>query len=155
MKKLITRLILVMGMLLVAGAVLGQTALAGSGKSFQSALTAVAGQGSGTIEGTFTSEDQGTGAIQGTVNVRGTSPETLFTIERWWDFHAVTNGVCAPPPVVKPPVLGTFTTSAGGAGAEHFEAHPPLPSGTTIDVRFQVTGGANLFTSDCFTVTVQ
>ena len=130
---------------------LGPVALAGD-TTFHGPLTAISGSGSGRIQGATTGEDQGTLVVQGTANVHRTTPNTTFTIQRALD--AVPDGVCDTSEGFV--ALGTFTTSAGGAGAAHFERHAPLPSGQAFDVLFQVVGtDGTVLESPCFTVTVK
>jgi hypothetical protein len=120
----------------------------------QAALTAVSGSGAGIVLIAPTSEDQGTFAVEVTVNVHDASPGTTFTVSRAVDLNP--DGVCTLASGWL--ISGPLTTSAGGAGAAHFEVHrgAPFVSGTRFDVQFRVLGtdGSEL-RSDCVTVTVK
>ena len=108
--------------------------------------------GSGTIEGATTGAGQGTFVVQGTANVHITSPNTLFTIQRYSDPNA--NGNCDLSGGAL--VLGTFETSNGGAGGGHFTRSAPIPQGQTFDILFEVVGAdGTVLQSPCFTVTVK
>jgi hypothetical protein len=54
-------------------------------------------------------------------------------------------------------VLGTFTTSPGGAGAFHFErVSPGETPGSQFDLDFHVTGeDGSVLKSGCMTVTMK
>ena len=141
------------GMLLLIGAVPASAA-----EGTQSALTAVVGQGTGYGVVSSTAEDQGTFATQITVNVQRARPNTTFIVQRAVDLNP--NGICTIDfgwfTFSEPG--GTFTTSAGGAGATHIERHAgaPFVSGVQFDVILRTLGsdGTEL-RSDCMTVTVQ
>ena len=119
-----------------------------------STLTALTGQGTGHVLVAPTSEDQGTFAVQITVNVHGATPNTTFTVARAVDLNP--DGVCTMASGWLP--LGDLTTSAGGAGAAHFEVHrgAPFLSGVRFDAVFRAVGsdGTEL-RSECLTVTVK
>jgi hypothetical protein len=106
---------------------------------------------------------QGQGAVfvaEGAAAIRGALPNTTFIVQRAIDFTP-NDGVCtiAPAPPAGWITLTTLTTSAGGAGAAHFErvSPPPGPSGFQFDIVFRVmsTDGTQLLMSDCMTVTVK
>jgi hypothetical protein len=147
-----TRLVVVTtGAALLLAAGLGSAAWAGH-NTFNGSLTAIRGAGSGTIAGAATAEDKGSLTVQGQVSVHNTTPNVTFTIQRALD--VVPDGICDTSGGFLE--LGTFPTSAGGAGAGHFERHAPLPSGVAFDVLFQVVGtDGTLFESECFTVTAK
>jgi hypothetical protein len=119
-----------------------------------SILTAVIGQGTGHVLVAPTSEDQGTFAVQVEVNIHGAAPNTTFAVARAVDLTP--DGVCTMASGWLP--LGDLTTSAGGAGAAHFEVHrgAPFLSGVQFDAVFRAVGndGTEL-RSDCLTVTVK
>lgn len=52
---------------------------------------------------------------------------------------------------------GALDTSAGGAGAAHFELHrgAPFVSGIRFDVEFRLLGDGSELRSECVTVTVK
>jgi hypothetical protein len=93
--------------------------------------------------------------VQGTVNIHGAAPNTDFTVSRRPDFIA--DGICTGSSWL--PLPGTLTTSAGGAGAFHFEVQrgaPPFFEGSSFDVIFRAVGtDGTVLQSDCFTVTVK
>jgi hypothetical protein len=122
------------------------------------ALTTISGQGSGTIAFSPTAKNEGTNQfdVQITINIHGAAPNTDFTVSRNPDFIA--NGICTNPSFV--PLSPVFTTSAGGAGAAHYEVQRGPPTlfveGATFDVSFRVVGtDGTVLTSECFTVTVK
>jgi hypothetical protein len=119
-------------------------------------LTAISGQGSGRVElsPTAKNEDGFTFDVQGTVNIHGAAPNTDFTVSRRPDFTP--DGVCTGPSWV--PLPENLTTSAGGAGAIHFEIQrgAPFLEGVRFDVIWQAVGtDGTVLESDCFTVTVK
>jgi hypothetical protein len=136
----------------LAAVVVSGTAQAEPG--LHSTLTAVTGQGTGHVLVAPTSEDQGTFAVQIEVNIRGAAPSVTFAVARAVDLNP--DGVCTMATGWLP--LGDLTTSAGGAGAAHFEVHrgAPFVSGVRFDVVFRAVGndGTEL-RSDCLTVTVK
>ncbi len=124
----------------------------GSDTTFASPLVAIVGQGSGSVVGATTAKNHGTLDVQGVANVQGTSANTEFTLQRSLD--VIPDGVCDTSGGFVE--LGSFTTSASGAGAVHFEREAPLPSGQAFDVLFQLVGAdGTLLQSNCLTVTVK
>ena len=119
-----------------------------------STLTAVTGQGTGHVLVAPTSEDHGTFAVQVEVNIHDAAPGVTFAVARAVDLNP--DGVCTMASGWLP--LGDLTTSAGGAGAAHFEVHrgAPFLSGVRFDAVFRAVGndGTEL-RSDCLTVTVK
>src|SRR5881397_4059537 len=108
----------------------------------RSDLTAIAGQGAGFVTVAPTGHDvagPGTFDVQGTVNIHDAAPNTDFDVLRRVDRNA--DGVCTGPmwiPLPSPtPVL---TTSAGGAGAVHFEITrgAPFSDGVRFDVQWRL-----------------
>jgi hypothetical protein len=124
----------------------------------RSSLTAVSGQGTGIVKVSPTAEDQGTFHVQGEVNIYGALPNASFSVQRAVDFSPG-DGECTI--AASPPngwiTLASLTTSAGGAGAAHFERATALPSGEQFDVIFRVVSadGTQLLLSECMTVTVK
>jgi hypothetical protein len=126
-----------------------------------SKLTPVgAGSGGGMIEVSPTANDvvgPGTFDVQGTLNVHGLAPDTGYRLLRSPDF--VPNGVCTGTAALVLPGNPTLITSAGGAGAMHFEVSrgAPFLDGVTFDVIFRVVdlAGNTVLQSDCLTVTVK
>jgi len=127
----------------------------------QSDLTAVAGEGAGMVEVAPTAHDvvgPDTFDVQGTVNVHDAAPNTTFTVLRRVDRNP--DGICTSPtwlnlPGTPPP---TLDTSAGGAGALHFEIArgAPFVDGVNFDVQWRLVGSdSSILESDCFTVTVK
>jgi hypothetical protein len=118
----------------------------------QATLTAVSGTGSGKVVIAPTAEDHGTFAVQITVNVHGARPNRTYVINRAPDLNS--DGDCTGAFMF----TSTLVTSAGGAGAVHFDLHrgAPFVSGTKFDVKWQLLGddGSQLV-SDCLTVTVK
>ena len=147
------RRIVLLGVAAALAAVIA-TGAAQAAPGLHSTLTAVTGQGTGQVLVAPTSEDQGTFAVQITVNIHGATPNTTFTVARAVDLNP--DGVCTMASGWLP--LGDLTTSAGGAGAAHFEVHrgAPFVSGVRFDVVFRAVGsdGTEL-RSDCLTVTVK
>jgi hypothetical protein len=119
-----------------------------------STLTAVTGQGTGHVLVAPTSEDHGTFAVQVEVNIHDAAPGVTFAVARAVDLNP--DGVCTMASGWLP--LGDLTTSAGGAGAAHYEVHrgAPFLSGVRFDAVFRAVGsdGTEL-RSDCLTVTVK
>ena len=124
----------------------------------QSRLMAKSGTGSGFVEVSPTSKDEGplTFDVQGTVNIRGAAPNTEFTVFRWVDLTP--NGDCTGTMRLTLPGNPVLTTSAGGAGALHFEIQrgAPFVDGVRFDVIWQAVGtDGTILESDCLTVTVK
>lgn len=124
----------------------------------QSRLMARSGTGSGFVEVSPTSKDDGplTFDVQGTVNIRGATPNTEFTVLRRVDLNP--NGDCTGAMWLTLPGNPVLTTSAGGAGALHFEIQrgAPFVDGVTFDVIWQVVGtDGTTLESECLTVTVK
>jgi hypothetical protein len=147
------RRIVLLGVAAALAAVIA-TGAAQADPGLHSTLTAVTGQGTGHVLVAPTSEDQGTFAVQITVNIHGATPNTTFTVARAVDLNP--DGVCTMASGWLP--LGDLTTSAGGAGAAHFEVHrgAPFLSGVRFDAVFRAVGsdGTEL-RSECLTVTVK
>jgi predicted secreted Zn-dependent protease len=127
----------------------------------QSTLTAISGQGTGHVEVSPTAQGQGAVFVaEGAAAIHGALPNTTYIVQRAIDFTP-NDGVCtiAPAPPAGWITLTTLTTSAGGAGAAHFErvSPPPGPAGFEFDIVFRVmsTDGTQLLISDCMTVTVK
>jgi hypothetical protein len=123
-------------------------------------LTAISGQGSGHIAFSPTARNVGLNQfdVQITINIHGAAPNTVFTASRNVDFIA--DGICTSPTFA--PFSPAFTTSAGGAGAAHYEVlrgpptFPLFVEGAEFDVSFRVVGtDGTVLTSECFTVTVK
>jgi hypothetical protein len=117
-------------------------------------LSAVTGQGTGHVLVAPTAEDHGTFAVQVEVNIHDAAPGVTFALARAVDLNP--DGVCTMASGWLP--LGDLTTSAGGAGAAHFEVHrgAPFLSGVRFDAVFRAVGsdGTEL-RSACLTVTVK
>jgi hypothetical protein len=135
-------------------------AFAQADPSTRHSLTAISGQGSGNIAVSPTARNVGLNQFDGqvTVNIHGAAPNTVFTVSRNADFIA--DGNCTNP--IFAPFSPAFTTSAGGAGAAHYEvlrgppAFPRFVEGAKFDVSFRVAGtDGTVLTSECFTVTVK
>lgn len=123
-----------------------------------SRMTAISGHGSGFVEISPTAKNEGgfTFDVQGTVNIHGAAPNTGFTVSRWPDFNL--NGTCNEGLIGWVPLPGSLTTSAGGAGAFHFEVQrgAPFTEGRQFDVIFRAVGtDGTVLVSDCMTVTVK
>jgi hypothetical protein len=119
-----------------------------------SGLSATIGQGQGQVLVAPTSADQGTFAVEVTVNVHGAGPEVTFAVARAVDLNP--DGICTMASGWLP--LGDMTTSAGGAGAAHFEVHrgAPFVSGVRFDAVFRAVGtDGTVLLSSCLTVTVK
>lgn len=123
-----------------------------------SSLTAISGQGSGLVEVSPTAKN-GVGFtfdVQGTVNIHGAAPNTDFTVLRRVDL--IPNGICTGSAWLTLPGNPVLTTSAGGAGALHFEIQrgAPFLDGVKFDVIWQVVGtDGTVLESDCLGVTVK
>jgi hypothetical protein len=123
-------------------------------------LTAVSGaSASGMIEVSPTAHDvvgPDTFDVQGTINVHGLAPHTNYKVLRWVDVNP--NGLCTGATALSLPGDPTLRTSAGGAGALHFEISrgAPLVDGVRFDVIWRVVdpGGNTVLESRCLTVTV-
>jgi hypothetical protein len=126
----------------------------------QHSLTAISGQGSGNIAVSTTARNVGLNQFdaQITVSIQRAAPNTVFTASRNVDFIA--DGICTNPTFA--PFSPAFTTSAGGAGAAHYEvlrgppAFPLFVEGAEFDVSFRVVGtDGTVLTTECFTVSVK
>jgi hypothetical protein len=127
------------------------TAMAGPSTD-HSPLTAQIGEGNGQVTIATTPVDQGTFVAQVSANVQGTSPNTLFSLQRAVD--PAGDGTCDALGAYEE--QGTFTTSPGGSGALHVERHQPVPSGLTVDVVERAVGAdGTILISECMTVTIQ
>jgi hypothetical protein len=151
------RLVLVAGIAALAVTVVG---FAQADPSTHHTLTAISGQGSGNIAVSPTARNVGLNQFDGqvTVNIHDAAPNTVFTASRNADFNA--DGICTNPSFA--PFSSAITTSAGGAGAAHYEvlrgppAFPLFVEGAKFDVSFRVVGtDGTVLTSECFTVTVK
>ena len=124
-------------------------------------LTAIVGQGSGFVKVAPTAHDvvgPRTFDVQGTINVHGAAPTTTFTVLRRVDLNP--NGVCTGATWLglPPPNTPDLTTSAGGAGALHFEISRGFPflDGVRFDVQWRLVGSdGSVLESNCFTVAVK
>jgi hypothetical protein len=123
-------------------------------------LNTISGPGSGSIAFSPTAKNEGTNQfdVQITVNIQGAAPNTVFTASRNVDFNA--DGICTSPTFA--PFSPALTTSAGGAGAAHYEVlrgpptFPLFVEGAEFDLSFRVVGAdGTVLTSECFTVTVK
>ena len=119
-----------------------------------SELTAIKGHGTGNVFVFPTAEDRPTFEAEIKVNVQHMLPNSTFTVERRVD-TTHDNGVCTGTTWL---FTGHITTSADGAGAQHFvvERGAPFVSGFRFDVQFRVIDNDNdtELRSDCMTVTV-
>lgn len=130
--------------------------LAAADPGTQSWLTPIRGSGTGRILISPTARDGATFTFdaQVTVELEGVRPNTTYLIQR-----AVTRpatGTCTTHWITSP--VETLTTSAGGAGATHFELRrgSPFGDGVTFNVIWRVfDGDGSEFRSDCLTVTVK
>lgn len=149
--KLLAALVAVSGALLATAFV----GLAQANPTTHETLTAISGQGAGEVSVSPTAKNEGTNLFDGqvTVNIHGTAPDTVFTVSRSADFNP--DGICTGTSFV--PFAPALTTSAGGAGAAHYEVLrglPNFPEGVQFDVSFRVAGtDGTVLTSECFTVT--
>ena len=142
-------LIAVLGSALAA--LMAGTAMAGASTD-HSPLTAQIGEGKGQVTIATTPKDQGTFVGQVTANVQGTSPNTLFSLQRAID--PTSTGTCDSLGAFEE--QGTFTTSPAGSGALHVERHQPVPSGLTVDVVERVVGAdGTILISECMTITIK
>jgi hypothetical protein len=122
----------------------------------QATLTAVSGAGSGQVLIAPYAKLHGRFAAAVTINVHGASPDTTYTVTRYPDLTP--DGICTRD--LGPRPTGALDTSAGGAGAAHFDLQlppgTPFVSGTSFDVVWELVGsdGSELV-SDCVTVTVK
>ena len=164
--------------LLVAFSLLMTPTARGDRFGGSSMLTAKAGQGAGVIEVAPTSEEPlnadgvRTFHVQGTVNIERALDDASYRVARAVDPGDIgsPDGRC---PAVDAlslawrSVSDVLSTSAGGAGALHFEIAPPAPtpfvSSVTFDVQWQVIkinadgslDASQELRSECFTVTVK
>lgn len=132
--------------------------LANADPGTRSRLTPISGSGSGFVTVAPTSKDEGAFSfdVQGTVNIHGTSPNTAFTVLRRVDVNP--NGTCTGTAWLTLPGDPVLTTSAGGAGAVHFEIQrgAPFVDGVMFDVVWRAVGtDGTILESDCLTVTVK
>jgi hypothetical protein len=122
----------------------------------QASLTAEVGTGSGQVLIAPYAKLHGRFAAAVTINVHGASPDTTYTVTRYPDLTP--DGVCSRN--LGPRPTGVLDTSAGGAGAAHFDLQLPpgtnFVSGTSFDVVWVLVGsdGSEL-DSECVTVTVK
>jgi len=118
----------------------------------QSDLTAISGQGTGHVLVSPTAKDRPTFDVQIEVNAHDMLPNSTFTVQRRVDL--IPDGVCTSTTWL---TNGPITTSAGGAGAQHFEVErgAPFVSGVRFDVQFRVIGNGTELRSECMTVTVK
>jgi hypothetical protein len=122
----------------------------------QATLTAVSGTGSGRVLIAPYAKLHGRFAAAVTINVHGASPDTTYTVTRYPDLNP--DGICTRD--LGPRPTGVLDTSAGGAGAAHFDLQlppgTPFVSGRRFDVVWELVGsdGSELV-SECVTVTVK
>jgi hypothetical protein len=136
-------------------------AVAAAQPGTHSELKAIAGQGAGRVEASPTAHDlvgPGTFDVQGTVNVHNANSNVTFTVKRRVDTNP--DGICTGMSWLDLPGTPTpaLHTSAGGAGALHFEIARGFPflDGVSFDVQWRLVGGdGSILQSDCFTVTVK
>jgi len=131
---------------------------AADAKTTQSRLTAISGGGTGFVEVSPTSKDDGalTFDVQGTVNIHGATPDTAYAVLRRVDLNP--DGTCTGATWLTLPGNPVLMTSAGGAGALHFEIQrgAPFVDGVRFDVIWRVVGtDGTILESDCLTVTVK
>ena len=132
--------------------------VANADPGLRSQLTPISGGGGGLVTVAPTSKDEGalTFDVQGTVNIHGVSPNTAFNVLRRTDVNP--DGICTGATLLTLPGDPVLTTSAGGAGALHFEIQrgAPFVDGVMFDVIWRVVGAdGTILESDCFTVTVK
>ena len=144
--------------LALATTLLALFAGAASAKTTQSWLNPIRGSGSGFVEVSPTAKDEGALSfdVQGSVNIHGATPNTDFTVLRRVDLNP--NGTCTGATWLTLPGNPVLTTSAGGAGALHFEIQrgAPFVDGFVFDVIWRVVGtDGSILESDCLTVTVK
>ncbi len=129
------------------------TAAAAEPTGAQASLT---GAGSGQVLIAPYAKLHGRFAAAVTINVHGASPDTTYTVTRYPDLNP--DGDCTRD--LGPRPTGALETSAGGAGAAHFDLQlptgTPFVSGTSFDVEWVLAGsdGSELV-SECVTVTVK
>jgi len=88
------------------------------------------------------------------MNIHGAIPDGTFAVARAVDLNP--DGICTMASGWLP--LGDLTTSAGGAGAAHFEVHrgAPFLSDVRFDAVFRAVGSdGTVLLSSCLTVTVK
>src|SRR5215203_2953473 len=122
----------------------------------QASLTSVSGTGSGQVLIAPNAKLHGTFAAAVTINVHGASPNTTYTVTRYPDLNP--DGICTRD--LGPRPTGALDTSAGGAGAAHFDLQlppgTPFVSGTSFDVVWELVGSdGSKLVSECVTVTVK
>jgi len=122
----------------------------------QASLTAVSGTGSGQVLIAPYAKLHGMFAAAVTINVHGASPDTTYTVTRYPDLNP--DGICTRD--LGPRPTGALDTSAGGAGAAHFDLQlppgTPFVSGTSFDVVWELVGSdGSKLVSECVTVTVK
>jgi hypothetical protein len=118
------------------------------------------GVGGGMIEVAPTAHDvagPGTFDVQGTINVHGLAPSSDYKVLRWVDL--IPDLICTGATALSLPGNPTLRTSAGGAGALHFEISrgAPFVDGVRFNVLWRVVdaGGHAVLQSDCLSVTVK
>jgi hypothetical protein len=123
----------------------------------QASLTAEPGStGSGQVLIAPYAKLHGRFAAAVTINVHGATPDTTYTVTRYPDLNP--DGICTRD--LGPRPTGVLETSAGGAGAAHFDLQlppdTPFVSGISFDVVWVLVGsdGSELV-SECVTVTVK
>ena len=123
-----------------------------AGWAAHSALTAIVGEGAGQAIVSPVARGDGSFDAEITVNIHRAEPNTTFSIERAPDL--VPDGVCTGLFI---PFGETLTTSAGGAGATHFQFHRDgFAAGVRFDVVFQAVGSdGSILQSDCMDVTIK
>ena len=143
---------------LMAFALLPADVQAGSGALGN--LTSITGQGSGLVDIAPTAHDvvgPDTFNVQGTIDVHGAAPNASLTVLRRVDLNP--DGICTGGTWLglPPPNAPDLTTSAGGAGALHFEISrgAPFVDGVSFDVQWRLVGDGSVLESDCLTVTVK
>jgi hypothetical protein len=132
--------------------------VANADPGLRSRLTPISGGGGGLVTVAPTSKDEGALSfdVQGTVNIHGVSPNTAFTVLRRVDVNP--DGICTGATLLTLPGNSVLTSSAGGAGALHFEIQrgAPFVDGVMFDVIWRVVGtDGTTLESDCLTVTVK
>jgi hypothetical protein len=136
--------------------VLFPAAAAADPTGVQASLTAEVGTGSGQVLIAPYAKLHGSFAAEVTINVQGASPDTTYTVTRYPDFPPA-DGICSRD-LTRP--TGVLETSAGGAGAAHFDLQlpvgTPFVSGTSFDVVWELVGSdGSQLVSQCVTVTVK
>ena len=116
-------------------------------------LSRLSGQGKGQVLVTLTAEDKPALAAQIEVQVNHMLPNSTFTVARRLGLPPL-DGSCA---TTDWQPLGSITTSAGGAGAQHFEVHrqEQFISGFEFEIKFRVTGNGTDLQTDCFSLKVK